>query len=77
MRQVGVLAAAGQVALKRTLPRLGDDHDNAKRLAAGLSTIPGLKVDEIPFKVAPMDVKDDQLNNRATWFTGGRERHRD
>ena len=48
MRQVGVLAAAGQVALRRTLPRLADDHDNAKRLAVGVSTIPGLKVRGLP-----------------------------
>jgi len=44
MRQVGVLAAAGLVALKRTLPRLAEDHENAKRLAYGLSLLPGLKV---------------------------------
>jgi threonine aldolase len=45
MRQVGVLAAAGLVALKRTLPRLVDDHENARRLAAGVAAIPGIKVD--------------------------------
>ncbi len=44
MRQVGVLAAAGLVALKRTLPRLAEDHENAKKLAAGLAVLPGLKV---------------------------------
>lgn len=44
MRQVGVLAAAGLVALKRTLPRLGEDHENAKRLATGLAAVPGLRV---------------------------------
>jgi hypothetical protein len=42
--QVGILAAAGLVALKRTLPRLADDHDNAQRLAAGVAAIPGLMV---------------------------------
>jgi threonine aldolase len=44
MRQVGVLAAAGLVALKRQLPRLQEDHENAKRLASGLGALPGLRV---------------------------------
>ncbi|MBI4531937.1 MAG: DegT/DnrJ/EryC1/StrS family aminotransferase [Candidatus Latescibacteria bacterium] len=44
MRQVGVLAAAGIVALERMIPRLADDHAKAKRLAAGLSTIPGIRL---------------------------------
>ena len=44
MRQVGVLAAAGLVALSDTL-RLADDHVKAKRLAEGLAQIPGLLVD--------------------------------
>lgn len=44
MRQVGVLAAAGLVALKKTLPRITDDHEHAKKLARGLAAVPGLKV---------------------------------
>jgi threonine aldolase len=44
MRQVGVLAAAGIVALERMIPRLADDHARAKRLAAELSTIPGIRL---------------------------------
>lgn len=44
MRQVGVLAAAGRVALEKMVDRLRDDHTNARRLAVGLSKIPGLKV---------------------------------
>lgn len=45
MRQVGVLAAAGLVALDRMIERLADDHANARRLADGLAEIPGLMVD--------------------------------
>jgi threonine aldolase len=45
MRQVGVLAAAGLVALDTMVDRLKDDHDNARRLASGLSSMPGLQVD--------------------------------
>ena len=44
MRQVGVIAAAGIVALEEMVPRLGEDHDNAKRLALGLATIPGIEI---------------------------------
>ncbi|MBS4023825.1 MAG: low-specificity L-threonine aldolase [Dethiobacter sp.] len=44
MRQAGVLAAAGLVALRNT-SRLEGDHDKAKVLAEGLSLLPGLRVD--------------------------------
>jgi len=50
MRQVGVLAAAGLIALEETPKRLFDDHCNAKFLAEGLSRIRGIEVD--PAKVA-------------------------
>jgi threonine aldolase len=45
MRQAGVLAAAGIVALEEMVPRLAQDHQNARRLAAGLAAIKGLTVD--------------------------------
>lgn len=45
MRQVGVLAAAGIVALTRMVDRLAEDHANAGRLARGLSRIPGIAID--------------------------------
>lgn len=45
MRQVGVLAAAGLIALTEMVDRLADDHANARRLAAGLAALPGLLVD--------------------------------
>ena len=50
MRQVGVLAAAGLIALEETPKRLAEDHCNAKFLAEGLGRIPGIQVD--PAKVA-------------------------
>ncbi|HVO59075.1 MAG TPA: GntG family PLP-dependent aldolase [Dongiaceae bacterium] len=49
MRQVGVLAAAGRVALEETPKLLATDHANARRLAEGIARIPGLKID--PAKV--------------------------
>lgn len=45
MRQAGIIAAAGIVALEKMTSRLGDDHNRAKMLAAGLSTIPELEID--------------------------------
>ncbi len=42
MRQAGVIAAAGLVALDTMLDRLAQDHENARRLAAGLSIMPGV-----------------------------------
>jgi threonine aldolase len=49
MRQVGVLAAAGLVALEQGPKRLEEDHDNAQALAQQLSRIPGIALD--PAKV--------------------------
>ena len=49
MRQAGVLAAAGLIALEETPKLLADDHCNAKFVAEGLSRIPGIAVD--PAKV--------------------------
>jgi threonine aldolase len=45
MRQAGIIAAAGIVALETMVARLGDDHTRARQLAEGLATIPGLRVD--------------------------------
>jgi threonine aldolase len=44
MRQAGVLAAAGLVALQEQTARLAEDHDRAKYLAKGLAAIPGIAV---------------------------------
>ena len=44
MRQAGILAAAGLVALDEMIPRLRDDHANARRLAEGLSRLPGISI---------------------------------
>src|SRR3989442_11475005 len=45
MRQVGVLAAAGLIALDHMVDRLADDHANARTLAEGLAELPGVKCD--------------------------------
>jgi threonine aldolase len=45
MRQAGVLAAAGIVALDSMIDRLAEDHANARLLAEGIAQIPGLSID--------------------------------
>jgi threonine aldolase len=45
MRQAGVIAAGGLYALNHNIERLAEDHANAKRLAAGLSRLPGIAID--------------------------------
>jgi threonine aldolase len=45
MRQAGILAAAGLVALDRMVDRLAEDHANARALAEALAAMPGLAVD--------------------------------
>lgn len=45
MRQIGILAAAGLIALEDGPKRLHEDHENAKRLAEGLAEIPGITID--------------------------------
>jgi threonine aldolase len=50
MRQAGVLAAAGLIALEESPKRLHEDHANAQQLATGLAGLPGISID--PKKVA-------------------------
>jgi threonine aldolase len=45
MRQVGVLAAPGIIALTKMVDRLKEDHENAKRLAFGLKDLGMMKID--------------------------------
>jgi threonine aldolase len=45
MRQAGILAAAGMVALTEMVDRLAEDHENAQHLARGLARIDGLRID--------------------------------
>ncbi len=45
MRQAGILAAAGIIALTEMVERLADDHANAKRLAQGLAGINSISID--------------------------------
>lgn len=45
MRQVGILAAAGIIALEESPKRLHIDHENARFLAEGVANIKGISID--------------------------------
>ena len=71
MRQAGVIAAAGLVALEEMIDRLAEDHSHARRLAQGLSQIPGLSLDLetvetniVYFSVDPTIIKAQDLVDR-------------
>ena len=51
MRQAGILAAAGIVALNEMRQYLNVDHENAKLLAHELSQIPGIQVDKSKIQI--------------------------
>ncbi len=63
MRQAGVLAAAGIVALDGMVERLADDHANARKLADGLAEMPGLSIDPSLIKtdIVYFEVKRDDM----------------
>lgn len=64
MRQAGVLAAAGLVALEKTPPLLARDHQNAKALAEGLAGIPGISIDpgQVETNILVFDVSGTGLD---------------
>ena len=68
MRQAGIIAAAGIVALETMIDRLEDDHKNAKRLAEGLAKINGVKVDldavqtnMVRFDISGLGIPDEEF----------------
>jgi threonine aldolase len=64
MRQTGVVAAAGTIALEQMVDRLTEDHMNARRLAEGIAQIPGLAIDLARIKTNIIFF--DLVNNRLT-----------
>ena len=50
MRQAGILAAAGLVALEDSPARLAEDHDNARFLAERVASLPGIIIDPASVK---------------------------
>ena len=66
MRQAGIIAAAGIVALETMVDRLAEDHANAKRLALGLARLRGLHLE--PDTVQTNIVIFDVMNRPAREF---------
>ena len=71
MRQAGVLAAAGLVALREGPQLLGEDHARARRLAEALAEIPEIDIDLarvesniVIFRVRPRDERDETPAHR-------------
>jgi threonine aldolase len=67
MRQAGILAAAGIIALETMTSRLMEDHQRAKKLSEGLKVIPGVVLDnEIPAtNMVFLSLTDDIKKNAA------------
>jgi len=59
MRQAGVIAAAGIVALERMTGRLANDHVRAKQLAEALGDIPGIEVAPVTTNIVYFTVTED------------------
>lgn len=64
MRQAGVLAAAGLVALEESPPKLEQDHRNAKRLALAAAQLPGVSIDleSVRTNIVIIDVSGTELS---------------
>lgn len=82
MRQAGLVAAAGVVALEKMVDRLAEDHSNARKLAEGLHAIdPGLTQPErvesnilmVDFSNTGRSSEDwaEELNGLGLWTKGG------
>ena len=74
MRQAGIIAAAGIYALEHHVERLAEDHERARRLAAGLAELPGIAVDAervetniVIFDVRGTGLSGEAVRRRARW----------
>lgn len=62
MRQVGVLAGAGLIALEKSPLRLHEDHENAIVLAKGIAAVEGFKLEvEVKTNILVFDCKESGL----------------
>jgi threonine aldolase len=83
MRQVGVLAAAGIVALTEMVGRIGEDHVRARRLAEGLAALPAVEIDParvytniLVFRLRPEKVPGDPSVAPSQRLVEGMKEHR-
>ena len=73
MRQAGIIAAAGIVALTTTVDRLAEDHQNARALAQGLALVAGLNVRAGRESHQHGGVRRRRRRGRIAAFRGGDE----
>jgi threonine aldolase len=65
MRQCGVLAAAGIVALEQMVDRLAEDHANARRFSEGIASVPGIVIDpaNVRTNIVIFEVTSPRISN--------------
>lgn len=74
MRQAGIIAAAGIVALNEMMDRLAEDHANARYLAEGLANIPGIRLSPPTVRTNMVFIEfEDGAEGAARFATGMRE----
>ena len=66
MRQAGIIAAAGLIAINKLETQISEDHDNAQLLADGLDQIDGLYIDKNKVKTNIMyfELKSDTVSSK-------------
>ncbi|RLC61337.1 MAG: low-specificity L-threonine aldolase [Chloroflexi bacterium] len=74
MRQAGILAAAGIVALEQIADRMGEDHTRARRLAEGLAEIPGVEVGPVVTNILYFWLTEDVSKTQSEVVSGLAER---
>jgi len=65
MRQAGILAAAGQYALRHHIARLADDHARARKLAEALAPFGIVSADTVRTNIVPLDLTKARLDALA------------
>jgi len=72
MRQAGVIAAAGIIAVQKMVSRLVEDHANAQRLVHGLAKIPGIIVNP---ETVQTNIVNFDLSSKTTADTFVQQTH--
>jgi len=72
MRQLGILAAAGIVALETGVDRLAEDHANARLLAQGLAEVPDIAIDPTTVQTNIVNFDITRLHITPDCFVAGR-----
>jgi threonine aldolase len=65
MRQAGIIAAPGIIALDKMIDRLADDHKNAQLLKKGLSDIEGITTRECPTNILFIDISGLDITGKV------------